>query len=57
MEKYYLCAIQSKVNSNQNATILVPVDAISDFLSSNLLSDCVILVSQCSTFKANSDEK
>lgn len=57
MEKYYLCSIQSKVNPNQNETVLVSVDEISAFVSSNLRPDCVIIVSQCSTFKAISDEK
>lgn len=57
MEKYYLCSIQSKVNPNQNETVLVSVDEISDFVSSNLRPDCVIIVSQCSTFKAISNEK
>ncbi len=57
MEKYYLCSIQSKVNPNQNETVLVSVDEVSEFVSSNLRSDCVLIISQCSTFKAISDEK
>lgn len=57
MEKYYLCSIQSKVNPNQNETVLVPVDEISSFVSSNLGPDCVLIISHCSTFKAISDEK
>lgn len=57
MEKYYLCSIQSKVNPNQNETILVLVDEVSEFISSNLRPDCVLIVSQCSTFKVISDEK
>lgn len=57
MEKYYLCSIQSKVNPNQNETVLVSVDEISAFVSSNLRPDCVIFISQCSTFKAIPDEK
>lgn len=57
MEKYYLCSIQSKVNPNQNETVLVSVDEVSEFLSSNLSPDCVIILSQCSTFKPISDEK
>lgn len=57
MEKYYLCSVQSKVNPNQNETILVPVDEISDFVSSHLHPDCVLIVSYCSTFKINHDEK
>lgn len=57
MEKYYLCSIQSKVNPNQNETILVPVDEVSEFVSSHLRPDCVLIISQCSTFKAITDEK
>ena len=57
MEKCYLCSIQSKINPNQNETILVSVDDISEFVSSNLRPDCVIIISSCSTFKAISDEK
>lgn len=57
MEKYYLCSVQSKVNPNQNETILVPVDKVSVFVSSNLAPDCVLIISQCSTFKAISNEK
>lgn len=57
MENYYLCSVQSKVNPNQNETILVPVDEVSEFVSSHLCPDCVLIISQCSTFKAISDEK
>ena len=57
MEKYYLCSIQSKVNPNQNETVLVPVDEVSAFVSSNLRPDCILILSHCSTFKAISDEK
>jgi len=57
MEKYYLCSVQSKVNPNQNETILVPVDGVSEFVSSILSPDCVIIISECSTFKPISDEK
>ena len=57
MEKYYLCSIQSKVNPNQNETVLVPVDEVSAFVSSNLRPDCLLLISHCSTFKAIPDEK
>lgn len=57
MEKYYLCSIQSKVNPNQNETVLVPVDEVSEFVSLNLRPDCVIILSHCSTFKPISDEK
>ena len=57
MEKYYLCSVQSKVNPNQNETILVPVDEVSAFVSSYLRPDCVLIISHCSTFKAIPDEK
>ncbi len=57
MEKYYLCSVQSKVNPNQNETILVPVEDISEFVSSHMVPDCVLIVSQCSTFKAITNEK
>lgn len=57
MEKYYLCSIQSKVNPNQNETVLVPVEDISEFVSSYITPDCILLISNCSTFKAISDEK
>lgn len=57
MEKYYLCSVQSKVNPNQNETILVPVEDVSKFVSSHLQADCVLIISHCSTFKAISDEK
>lgn len=57
MEKYYLCSVQSKTNPNQNETILVPVDEISEFVSMNLRPDCLLIVSHCSTFKAIPDEK
>lgn len=57
MEKYYLCSVQSKVNPNQCETVLVPVDEVSEFVSSNLRPDCILLFSQCSTFKAIPDEK
>lgn len=57
MEKYYLCSIQSKLHPTQNEAVLVSADEISDFISSNLHPDCVIFVSQCSTFKAILDEK
>lgn len=57
MEKYYLCSVQSKTNPNQNETILVPVDEISEFVSTNLRPDCVLIISHCSTFKAIPNEK
>lgn len=57
MEKYYLCSVQSKTNPNQNETILVPVDEVSEFVSSHLRPDCLLIISHCSTFKAIPDEK
>ena len=57
MEKYYLCSVQSKMNPNQNETVLVPVEDISNFVTSCIAPDCVIIVSSCSTFKAVPDEK
>jgi hypothetical protein len=57
MEKYYLCSIQSKTNPNQNETMLVPVEDISQFVTSYIASDCVLIISHCSTFKAIPDEK
>lgn len=57
MEKYYLCSVQSKTNPNQNETILVPVDEVSEFISSYLRPDCVLIISDCSTFKSVPDEK
>lgn len=57
MEKYYLCSVQSKTNPNQNETILVPVEDISEFVASYVTPGCVLIVSNCSTFKAIPDEK
>ena len=57
MEKYYLCSVQSKVNPTQNEPILVSVDEISEFVSSHLRPDCVLIISNCSTFKAISDDE
>lgn len=57
MKNYYLCSIQSKTNPNVNETVLVLAEDISEFVSSNLHPDCVLIISQCSTFKAISDEK
>lgn len=59
MEKYYLCSVQSKTNANQNETVLVPVEEVSDFISSNLNCDCVIILTHFSMFdlKHSSDEK
>lgn len=57
MEKYYLCSVQSKTNPNQNETILVSVEDISEFVASHMAPDCVLIVSSCSTFKAIPHEK
>lgn len=58
MKNYYLCSIQSKTNPNVNETVIVSVDEISEFISSNLRPDCILIISQCSTFKAiSNDEK
>lgn len=57
MEKYYLCSVQSKTAPNQNETILVPVEDISEFVTSYIAPDRVLIVSDCSTFKAIPDEK
>lgn len=59
MEKYFLCSVQSKTNPNQNETVLVPVDEVSNFVSSYLSPDCVLIISYFSTFKAipSNDEK
>lgn len=57
MEKYFLCSVQSKINPNQNETILVPVEDISEFVSSHIAPDCVLIISNCSTFKSISNEK
>lgn len=51
MEKYYLCSVQSKINPNQNETVIVPVDEVSGFVSSRLSSDCLLIFSSCTTFK------
>lgn len=57
MEKYFLCSVQSKVNPNQNETILVPIEDISEFVSSCIAPDCVIIISSCSTFNKIPHEK
>lgn len=57
MEKYYLCSVQSKINPNQNETILVPVDEVSAFVSSYLRPDCVLIISKCSTFSTIPNEE
>ena len=40
-----------------DAVDLAPVDEVSEFVSSYLRPDCVLIISQCSTFKAISNEK
>lgn len=57
MKKYYLCSIQSKKTPAQNETVLVLAEDLSEFVSSVLNSDCLLIFSECSTFKLNSDEK
>lgn len=57
MEKYYLCSVQSKTNPSQNETVLVLVDEISEFVSTTLSPDCVLIISSCSTFKEIPNEK
>lgn len=57
MEKYFLCSVQSKTNPSQNEPILVPVEDIADFVSSYLAPDCVVIISNCSTFTAIPHEK
>lgn len=57
MEKCYLCSIQSKTNPAKNEPVLVPVDQITDFISSVLSPDCLLIISNCTTFKLNVDEK
>lgn len=57
MKNYYLCVIQSKTNPSQSETMLVSTEDVIEFVSSHLRPDCVIIFSQCSTFKAISDEK
>ena len=60
MEKYYLCSVQSKMDPGRNEAVLVPVDEISEFVSSVLAPDCLLIISSCSSFKINfndDDEK
>ena len=58
MRKFYLCSIQSKKNPAQNETVLVMADAISDFISSVLDPDCLLIFSECSTYSSKpSNEK
>jgi dephospho-CoA kinase len=46
-----------KIQQQQQQLSLPLVEDIPEFVSSNLRSDCVLIISQCSTFKAISDEK
>lgn len=57
MKNYYLCSIQSKTNPNVNETVIVLVDEISEFVSSNLRPDCILIISQCSTFNSSSNDE
>ena len=57
MKKYFLCSVQSKKNPGQNETVLVLAEDISEFISSVLDPDCLLIFSDCSTFKSISDEK
>lgn len=57
MEKCYLCSIQSKTDPAKNEPVLVPVDQIAKFVSSALGPDCLLIISNCTTFKLNVDEK
>lgn len=58
MKKFYLCSVQSKKNPGQNETVLVMSDEISEFISSVLDPDCLIIFSECSFFNSkSSDEK
>lgn len=57
MEKCYLCSIQSKTNPAKNEPVLVPVDQLADFVSSVLTSDCLLIISNCTTFKLNADNE
>lgn len=57
MEKCYLCSIQSKTNPSKNEPVLVPVDQIANFISSVLVPDCLLIISNCTTFKPNVDDE
>lgn len=57
MKKYYLCSVQSKKNPAQNETVLVLANDLAEFISSTLDPDCLLIFSECSTFKSISDEK
>ena len=57
MEKFYLCSVQSKKNPGQNETVIVMADEISDFISSVLDSECLLIFSECSTFNSKSNDE
>lgn len=57
MEKFYLCSVQSKKNPAQNETVLVMANEISEFISSVLNSDCLLIFSECSTFSSKSNDE
>jgi hypothetical protein len=53
MEKCYLCSIQSKTDPTKNEPVLVPINEIASFVSSALSPDCLLIISNCTTFKLN----
>lgn len=57
MEKFFLCSVQSKKNPAQNETVLVMADEISEFISSVLNPDCLLIFSECSTFSSKSNDE
>lgn len=57
MEKCYLCSIQSKTNPAKNEPVLVPVAQIAEFISSVLVPDCLLIISNCTTFKLNDNNE
>ena len=57
MEKYYLCSIQSKTDPAKSEPVLVPVDQVAEFISSVLAPDCLLIISNCTTFKMNVDNE
>lgn len=57
MEKFYLCSVQSKKNPAQNETVLVMADEVSEFVSSVLDQECLLIFSECSTFSSKSNDE
>lgn len=57
MEKFYLCSVQSKKSPAQNETVLVMADELSEFVSSVLDPDCLLIFSVCSTFSSKSNDE